>query len=588
MNKKTEKKYFIAILVMLLITFSSFISSADDAVNLISWGDINNDKQVNAQDALLVLKHSARLEIIEEELLKCADVDASETIDAKDALEILKYAAGIIETFPVEELITPEPIITEAPTATPVPTPLPVFEGKTIEVVNLNDVAVADNGVLTFTEPNKTYDGVEMKNPFVGEDVSEGVTISFKLKPAASYFAIKNSYTPVLVFVNTATKEMLQIDAEGTYWYSDDLNYFRSSSAQYAVSKGNEYFITCVISSNGVKYYSDGKQVKSVSSKGRNESVAYEKALSLISNPDTSLFLGGNDGVYFMAAASRHDIEAGTTVRELEYFDYAMSADEIYSLYKVRTYDESLEMPEDFSGDLWIIGDSIAAYHEKDATVRPLYGWGEVIGEYFSDGVRVFNMGISSQSTSSYYSIRRPIYDYIFSRIDKNDYVIISFGHNDHNGAILEDFNRITAPLAATDTEYSFKWWLKNYYIDPVLERGGVPILMSAVVRWNYSAGNFSEDYIHLQYGTAMEELVAEYAEQGIKIYYIDAQDYTYELYSSMSELDAKLLHGQYGAEAGNFFDNTHYSESGARMITDYILSELKKTDLSIKDFIIE
>lgn len=250
------------------------------------------------------------------------------------------------------------------------------------------------------------------------------------------------------------------------------------------------------------------------------------------------------------------------------------------------TEKEDIEMPSDFSGTVWIMGDSIAANHEKTATIRPLYGWGEVIGDYFTSDVSFMNHAISSQSTSSYYSLNRMTYDYVFNCMKENDYVIISYGHNDHNTAKLNGFDRTTDPEAGTDTQYSYKWWLKNYYIDPVLEKGAVPILMSSVVRCTFENGTFYETDIHMKYGVAMEELVAEYANQGITIYYIDAQDYTYNLYSTLSQEEAKLYHGQYGREATNYFDNTHYSEAGARMIVEYMISELKKTELSIVDFI--
>lgn len=243
------------------------------------------------------------------------------------------------------------------------------------------------------------------------------------------------------------------------------------------------------------------------------------------------------------------------------------------------------DMPDNFSKTVWIMGDSIAAYHEKTASVRPLYGWGELISEYFN-GITFNNHGISSQSTSSYYNLQKTTYDYVFNNMHQDDYVIISFGHNDHNSAKLNGFDRRTDPEASSDTKNSYKWWLKNYYIDPVLNKGATPILMSSVVRCTFNNDSFYEEDIHLKYGKAMEELIEEYAKQGIKIYYIDAQDYTYSLYSTKTFNEAKLYHGQYGTEGRNYFDNTHFSEAGARMIIEYMISELRKTDLSIKNYI--
>lgn len=61
-------------------------------------GDVNHDGVIDASDALCVLKHAAKLEVLEkEEDLLAADVNGDSQIDASDALLILQKAAGIIE-----------------------------------------------------------------------------------------------------------------------------------------------------------------------------------------------------------------------------------------------------------------------------------------------------------------------------------------------------------------------------------------------------------------------------------------------------------------------------------------------------------
>lgn len=63
--------------------------------NMLFLGDLNKDDIVDASDALLVLKHAAKLELLSTERLSVADVNADEVITAEDALEILKIAAKI-------------------------------------------------------------------------------------------------------------------------------------------------------------------------------------------------------------------------------------------------------------------------------------------------------------------------------------------------------------------------------------------------------------------------------------------------------------------------------------------------------------
>ena len=59
-------------------------------------GDVNNDKTINATDALLILKYAAKLELGNDIFFSdAADVNQDNQINASDALEILKYAAKL-------------------------------------------------------------------------------------------------------------------------------------------------------------------------------------------------------------------------------------------------------------------------------------------------------------------------------------------------------------------------------------------------------------------------------------------------------------------------------------------------------------
>lgn len=237
---------------------------------------------------------------------------------------------------------------------------------------------------------------------------------------------------------------------------------------------------------------------------------------------------------------------------------------------------------------VWILGDSIAAYHDKEGYERPLYGWGEVIGSYYTGDVKFINKAKSSQSSKSYVNTQE--YSAALgdgqSGIGQLDYVIISFGHNDHNST--GGTSRLTDPEAASDVEGSFKWYLKNYYIDPVLARGAVPFLMSPVCRCFYnSSGVFEEEEIHLKYAKAMKELVEEYENQGIRLYYIDAQEYTYKLYSGLTKAKAMKYHGLGQPSWGQWYeDTTHYSEAGAAMISEYIVQSLRKLPLGLNEYL--
>ena len=71
---------------------------------LNNLGDVDEDGEVGAKDALEVLKYSVGKSVFSEKQQAAAEVDGADGIGAKDALEILKYSVGKIFKFPIEEM----------------------------------------------------------------------------------------------------------------------------------------------------------------------------------------------------------------------------------------------------------------------------------------------------------------------------------------------------------------------------------------------------------------------------------------------------------------------------------------------------
>lgn len=225
------------------------------------------------------------------------------------------------------------------------------------------------------------------------------------------------------------------------------------------------------------------------------------------------------------------------------------------------------------SGKIYIAGDSIAAEHDLDETYqRPLVGWGVVIGDLFDESVTVINEARSGRSSSSY--IRESNYNTYINNLAKGDYYLISFGHNDEKADIYTD------PHGATDEMGSFKWYLKNYYIDPAVKAGAYPVLISSVVRCNFD-GNTLEKQSHTPYAIAMEELVAEYKEQGIDVGYIDLHQLTTDYYNKVGAEEAESLH----AYTTTGLDRTHYCDKGAKLVSQMIADSMKEQGFDICRF---
>ncbi len=228
------------------------------------------------------------------------------------------------------------------------------------------------------------------------------------------------------------------------------------------------------------------------------------------------------------------------------------------------------------SGKIWIAGDSIAAdhsYENENDYQRFVHGWGEVIGDYFTSDVQVYNKAISGQ-TAKFFT-EETNYQDIMDGIGKGDFLLIQFGHNDYKSAGGDHYS------LPTDTEGSYKWYLKNYYIDPALKAGAMPVLCTSVTLHRFDGDTVSEDQPQQLFVEAMEELYSEYCEQGIEIGFIDTYSLTHSYINSVQNNASAYYANKYdrrpdaGGNRTTSLDHVHFSEKGARMAADIISQNL-------------
>lgn len=93
------------LLIMLFLLGTCTVSANQAAIGIHSLGDVNGDKNVNAQDALLVLRYAVGKVTLTDNQFQAAEVTGDGFLNAVDALEILKYAVGKSAKFPIEELM---------------------------------------------------------------------------------------------------------------------------------------------------------------------------------------------------------------------------------------------------------------------------------------------------------------------------------------------------------------------------------------------------------------------------------------------------------------------------------------------------
>ncbi len=232
--------------------------------------------------------------------------------------------------------------------------------------------------------------------------------------------------------------------------------------------------------------------------------------------------------------------------------------------------------PFEASGVVWIAGDSIASEHDDNEYEVPIAGWGEYLDDFLTEGAVVNNEARSGRSSKSY--IKEKNYKEITKNIAYGDYLFIAFGLNDEK----DQPKLYTTAEGDSTVEGSFAYYLKENYIEPALEVGAEPVLMSPVVRATYEDGELTEQ-TQVPYVEAIERLVEEYKEKGITLYYIDLYDITEEWYEELGYESVREIHG---VDHEGKDDTTHFSQEGAKLLAEKIAEEIEAQQMELAAFI--
>ncbi len=233
---------------------------------------------------------------------------------------------------------------------------------------------------------------------------------------------------------------------------------------------------------------------------------------------------------------------------------------------------------------IFVIGDSTAAQKSHPES-NPERGWGMVLQGYFDGGIKVDNHAVNGRSSLSFRNEGR--WDKVLERIKPGDYVIIQFGHNDEKPRA----DRHTDPGTTFDANL-------ERYCRETREKGGIPILMSCVVRRNfYTKPDSTVDDESLRTVTYGDEEVnsdtlidthgaykdsPRHVAQRLGVVFIDANRITHDLEQSMGIEGSRSLHmwfkpGEVASIPDGRKDNTHYNTQGAHIVAGLLADALCK-----------
>lgn len=199
---------------------------------------------------------------------------------------------------------------------------------------------------------------------------------------------------------------------------------------------------------------------------------------------------------------------------------------------------------------VFIIGDStVSNFQPPD----PRNGWGQVIGQYFAEGVTVKNYAISGRSSKSFFD--EGAWTPVATAIQPGDYVLIQFGHNDEK----RDAARGTEPFG-TYQEYL------SHYVDDTLKAGGTPVLITPVARGSFKKGGADS---HGRYPAAMMELAKSKKIACIDLNAISEKHFR-ELGSKVMPLFIASIDGK---------DNTHFTPAGAAVVAKLVAGAIQGLD---------
>ena len=243
---------------------------------------------------------------------------------------------------------------------------------------------------------------------------------------------------------------------------------------------------------------------------------------------------------------------------------------------------------------IFMIGDSTMANKSYD-NEKPERGWGMVLQGFFTDDIVVDNHAVNGRSTKSFIDEGR--WQVVCDRIKPGDYVIIQFGHNDEKPQ--ED--RHTDPGSTFDANLT-------RFINETRERGGIPILMNAVVRRNFEvkaeANDDDEKLRDTQFtGTKKKEgnvLIDTHGDyivaprnvaEATHTIFVDANRVTHDLEQGLGPEKSKQLHmwfrpGENPSIPKGREDNTHYNIYGAHVVAGLLVDEMAAAVPALRKYV--
>lgn len=220
---------------------------------------------------------------------------------------------------------------------------------------------------------------------------------------------------------------------------------------------------------------------------------------------------------------------------------------------------------------VFVIGDSTVA-NGNDSIV----GWGKELPALFDTSrVIIVNKARGGRSSRTFHT--EGLWKEIFPQLQKGDYVLMQFGHNDGARPDAEKFRgslrgigdetqEITKPDGTKETIHTYGWYMKKY-IQETQAKGAVPVVMSMIPRNIWKDGKVER--ASEMYGKWSREVA-----ESTTTFFIDLNELVAKKYEEMGAEKVKALFPG---------DHTHTNRAGAKLNAETVVQairELKNCEL--------
>jgi DNA sulfur modification protein DndE len=217
---------------------------------------------------------------------------------------------------------------------------------------------------------------------------------------------------------------------------------------------------------------------------------------------------------------------------------------------------------------IFLIGDSTMA--DKPLAGNPERGWGQLLPRFLTEEAQVRNYAVNGRSTKSF--IREGRWDTVMKYLQKEDYVIIQFGHNDQK---IEDTNRYAAPQTTYRNNLT-------RFVKEARSRGAMPILVTPVMRRKFdAAGKFVDQ--HGEYPAVVRAVAKEMNVPLIDLHRSSQQLIEQEGVEGSKKLFLWIDPDHFSAAKEGKKDDTHFSEYGASRIAALVCADIENQHLPLE-----